>query len=149
MENSGAELVVGAGALACMFWFLFFGWLSDRVGRKKPIVAGYIATLLLLFPLFHLMGDAANPNLAEAARRAPIIVSGNDCTYNPFAKEQLTECGRLLHKLSTRGLSYLTKEGKAGSGRSEEHTSELQSLMRISYAVSCLIKKNTHYTHIH
>src|SRR3546814_11230321 len=70
-------------------------------------ISGYIATLLLLFPLFHLMGDAANPNLAEAARRAPIIVSGNDCTYNPFAKEQLTECGRLLHQLSTRGLRYI------------------------------------------
>src|SRR3546814_7738187 len=34
------------------------------------------------------------------------------------------------------------------SGRSEEHTSELQSLMRISYAVFCLKKKNTHYTNI-
>src|SRR3546814_16938088 len=35
MENSAAELVVGAGALAGLFWFVFFGWLSDRVGRKK------------------------------------------------------------------------------------------------------------------
>src|SRR3546814_19617676 len=95
MENSAAELVVGAGALAGLFWFVFFGWLSDRVGRKKPIVAGYIATLLLLFPLFHLMGDAANPNLAEAARRAPIIVSGNDCTYHPFDKEQRSEARRV------------------------------------------------------
>src|SRR3546814_5020942 len=34
----------------------------------------------------------------------------------------------------------------ASSGRSEEHTSELQSLMRISYAVFCLKKKKTHYT---
>src|SRR3546814_436267 len=38
MENSAAELVVGAGALAGLFWFVFFGWLSDRVGRKKPLV---------------------------------------------------------------------------------------------------------------
>src|SRR3546814_4079886 len=49
--------------------------------------------------------------------------------------------------------AFRTCAGRAGSSRSEEHTSELQSLMRISYAVFCLKKKKTekkkHKTHIH
>src|SRR3546814_3032105 len=41
------------------------------------------------------------------------------------------------------------RERRRGHGRSEEHTSELQSLMRTSYAVFCLQKKNTNYIEIH
>src|SRR3546814_19185973 len=67
MEYSAAALVVGAGALAGLFWFVFFGWLSDRLGRNKPIVDGSIATLLQLFPLFHSMGDSAHPHFAETS----------------------------------------------------------------------------------
>ena len=49
-----------------MFWFVLFGWLSDKIGRKTPIVVGYALTLILLFPLFHWMASAANPELAVA-----------------------------------------------------------------------------------
>ena len=49
-----------------MFWFILFGWLSDRVGRKGPIVIGYALTIVLMFPLFHWMAAAANPELAAA-----------------------------------------------------------------------------------
>ncbi|MCF8708988.1 MFS transporter [Rhizorhapis sp. SPR117] len=119
MDNNTAEIVVGVGAMAGLFWFVFFGWLSDKIGRKKPIVFGYIATLLLLFPLFHMMGNAANPGLADAAERAPIVVSGSDCSFNPIAKEQTTECGRALDLLSKRGLSYTTVDN-AGSAQDTE-----------------------------
>lgn len=115
VENWVAETVVGLGAMAGLFWFVFFGWLSDRIGRKKPIVLGYAATLVLLFPLFHLMGSVANPELAEAARRAPVVVSGSDCSYSPFAKEQATDCGKALDMLSKRGVAYDTIE-TSGTG---------------------------------
>jgi hypothetical protein len=52
-----------------MFWFVLFGWLSDRVGRKGPIVIGYALTIVLMFPLFHWMASAANPELSAAMRR--------------------------------------------------------------------------------
>ena len=42
-----------------------FGRLSDRVGRKTPIVIGYALTLVLLFPIFWMIGSAANPELAD------------------------------------------------------------------------------------
>lgn len=108
VEETTAQVIVGVGALAGLFWFVLFGWLSDRVGRKGPIVIGYALTLVLLFPIFWVIGSAANPGLAEAARRAPVVVSGPDCRYSPFAKEQADECGRVLDHLSKKGVAYTT-----------------------------------------
>jgi MFS family permease len=110
VEETTAQVLVGVGALAGLVWFVLFGWLSDRVGRKKPIVIGYVLTLLLLFPLFHMIAGAANPGLAEASRRTPIVVSGPDCRYQPFARQQATECGRLLDHFSRLGVHYTKAE---------------------------------------
>jgi MFS family permease len=108
VEETTAQLITGAGVLAGVGWFVLFGHISDRVGRKKPIMLGYVLTLLLLFPIFWVMGSAANPGLARAARAHPIVVAGRDCGYSPFAKEQATSCGRVLDLLSKRGVPYTT-----------------------------------------
>jgi MFS family permease len=108
VEATAAQLLTGVGAAAGLFWFVFFGRLSDRVGRKKPIVTGYAVTLVLLFPIFWVIGSAANPHLATAAERAPVVVSGPDCSYSPFAKEQKDACGRLLDTFSKKGIAYTT-----------------------------------------
>jgi MFS family permease len=107
VDETASQLLVGVGALVGLGWFVLFGWLSDKVGRKKLLVGGYAATLLLLFPLFQMMAGAANPALAEASRRAPIVISGPDCSYNPFASGgQATQCGRLLDYFSKKGVYY-------------------------------------------
>lgn len=103
-----AQLLAAGGALAGLFWFILFGRLSDRIGRKKPIVIGYGFTLLLLFPLFYAIGFAANPDLAQAARKAPVVVSGPSCVYDPSAKVQADTCGQLIDYLSKRGIPYTT-----------------------------------------
>lgn len=105
-----SQTIVGIGATSGLFWFVLCGWLSDRTGRKPPILIGYALTLVLLFPLFHIIGNAANPKLAAAAQRAPIIVAGKDCDYAPFAKVQADECGKLLAHLSKKGIPYRTHE---------------------------------------
>jgi MFS family permease len=115
VPDNSARLMIGIAALFSVFWFLLFGWLSDKVGRKKPIVVGYVLTILLMFPLFHWMAAAANPELAAAMARNPIVVSGSDCSYNPFAKVQLTPCGKTLDLLSKKGLAYATSAAAAGS----------------------------------
>ena len=116
VDETIAAAVVGVSVLVSFAWFILFGWLSDKVGRKKPIVIGYAATLLLLFPLFHMIADAANPALAEAGRRAPVVVAGPDCSYNPFAtKGQRTECGRLLDYFSKKGVSYTKADAPAAA----------------------------------
>lgn len=106
VEATAAQLIVGFGALMGLGFFVLFGWLSDRVGRKQPIVIGYILTLVLLFPIFWVIGSAANPDLALAAKRAPVVVSGPACAYSPFAAKQKDDCGRLLDFLSKKGVPY-------------------------------------------
>lgn len=110
VEETTAQLIVGAGAIAGLFWFILFGRLSDRAGRKAPIVIGYGITLALLFPLFWLIGATANPELARAAERAPVVVAGPHCAYDPFAAKQKDECGRLLDYFSKKGVAYTTSE---------------------------------------
>ncbi|MFN3945706.1 MAG: MFS transporter [Allosphingosinicella sp.] len=107
VEETLAKTIIGASAVVSLVWFILFGWLSDRIGRRKPILIGYVLTLVLLFPMFHIIANAANPSLAEASARAPIVVQGPDCSFNPFAtKGQATECGRLLDYFSKRGIHY-------------------------------------------
>ena len=113
VEDTTAEVIVGISATIGMIFFIYFGKMSDRVGRKKPIVIGYAFTLLLLFPTFWVIGHAANPALAAAADRAPVVVSGPDCSYSPFATEQPTQCGKLLADLAGAGVAYSLKPADA------------------------------------
>lgn len=111
IDDMSARLIIGAGAMFSLFWFILFGWLSDKIGRKKPIIIGYALTLILIFPLFHLMANAANPKLAEATENAPVVIAGGNCSYNPLAsKGQATECGRVLDILSKTGIAYTKVE---------------------------------------
>ena len=106
LDDTWAEVIVGIGGAIGMAFYLMAGALSDRIGRKKPIVIGYAVTLLLLFPTFWLLGSAANPELAAAAQRSPVLVSGAECDYSPFKGEQTSKCGKLLSDLSASGISY-------------------------------------------
>jgi MFS family permease len=113
VEETLAETIVGISAAVGMGFFILFGYLSDKVGRKKPVVIGYALTLLLLFPIFWMMGHAANPGQAEAARRAPVVVTADQCAYSMFAEKQTTACGRALAELSKLGVHYRLVRGDA------------------------------------
>src|SRR3546814_17182906 len=80
---------------------------STRTDTLIPYTTRF-RSLLLLFPIFWVIGVAANPHLAAAAERAPIVVSGPDCSYSPFAKQQDDACGRLLDYFSKKGIAYTT-----------------------------------------
>ncbi len=72
-----ADLAYGLVAVALLLGtplFLVFGALSDRLGRKRLMMAGCFLAAATYLPVFRALGDAANPALAEAARRAPVVV---------------------------------------------------------------------------
>ena len=106
LDDTRAEIICGMSALFGMSFFVLFGRLSDRIGRKPPIVWGYALTLVLLFPLFWMIGAYANPGLSDAAKRAPVVVSGPNCSYAIFSPEQSTLCGKVLADLSGSGVPY-------------------------------------------
>ena len=103
------ELILFVSGLIAMTFYLIIGKWSDRVGRKKPIIIGALATLVLLFPAFWTLGNLANPGLAEAAERTPITVSGPECSTDPFADlfgRDQSECGKILETLTASGVPY-------------------------------------------
>ena len=106
MEEGLTEWIMLISGLISMGFYLIIGKWSDRVGRKRPIIIGAIATLVFLFPIFWGLGALSNPGLAESARSTPVVVSGEGCTFDPFASKQVTECGRLLGDLTALGVGY-------------------------------------------
>ena len=115
MDEGLTEWVVLIAGLISMTFYIMIGKWSDRVGRKKPIIIGAIATLVLLFPIFWGLGALSNPGLAASARSFPIGVEGSACDYDPFAAKQATDCGRLLSDLTSLGVSYELRESSAGA----------------------------------
>jgi MFS family permease len=116
VDDTISMLIVGTGATLSLFWFIYFGKLSDKVGRKKPIIIGYILTIILFFPLFHMIANLANPSLAAAMAQNPVVVTGSDCSFDPFAQSgQKTACGKVLDKLSKIGVAYTKIDGPAGA----------------------------------
>jgi MFS family permease len=117
IDDMAATAMIGIAAMVSIFSFVLFGWLSDKIGRKPPIVTGYVLTILLMFPLFHWMASAANPELARAMDRYPVTVQGTNCDYNPFAQgPQATPCARALDTLTRRGIAYTVLPAPGWSG---------------------------------
>ena len=117
LNGTHAEILAGLGGLISMSFYLVWGRISDRIGRKKPIIWANVLILLLLFPIFWGIGALANPGMAAAARSAPVAVSGPDCSYDPFAAKQVTPCGRLLGDLTALGVPYTLTDDAVGEAR--------------------------------
>ncbi len=101
-------------------FFILFGWLSDKVGRKPIILAGCLIAALTFFPLFKMLTVAANPALAAAVDRAPVTVIADPDTcsfqFDPVGKTAFrSSCDIAKSALASAGVSYQTREAVAGS----------------------------------
>lgn len=102
-------------------FFIFFGWLSDKVGRKPIIMAGCALAVLTYFPAFQALSSAANPALARAAATAPVTVvtSDADCSlqFDPVGgnKFDSKSCDIAKAFLAKNAISYSSVEAPAGT----------------------------------
>jgi MFS family permease len=111
VEDTTAEIIVGLAAGLGMVFFVLFGNLSDKIGRKASIVWGYLLTLALLFPVFWAISAFGNPGLAAAAAHSPVVVSGPDCNFDPFSTEQKSQCSKVIADLAGSGVAYKLHDG--------------------------------------
>ena len=100
-------------------FFVFFGWLSDRIGRKPILMVGLLLATVCYFPMFKALSHYANPQIDAASREAPIVVSANPqgCTFqfDPVGKARFdSPCDKVKTFLVKQGLPYSSVEA-AGS----------------------------------
>ena len=98
-------------------FFIVFGWLSDRIGRLKIILAGCLIAAVTYFPLFGALTHYVNPALESFQNSHPISVAARDCQLHvfitPFTK--FSDCDRVKDFLTKQGLSFTSKDLPAGS----------------------------------
>jgi len=102
--------------------YVFFGWLSDRVGRKPVMLGGMLLALALYFPGSHLIAQAGNPALVTAQKATPVIVETDVATcsaqFDPTGTAKFTSaCDIAKSALVGRGVSYSTRASTDGQTR--------------------------------
>ena len=112
-------LVAGALVLATPF-FVVFGWLSDRIGRKKIVLGGCLLAALTYFPLFGALTHFANPAIERARQTNPIIVVADpaDChfQFDPIGKARFTSsCDIAKSALAKAGVPYENEAAPSGA----------------------------------
>ena len=114
------NILVATALLLATPFFVFWGWLSDKVGRKPIILTGCLLAALTYFPLFHALTEAANPRLAEASRSAPVTVVADpaDChvQFDPVGKTVFNHgCDLAKSYLAKAGVTYANEAAPAGT----------------------------------
>jgi MFS family permease len=115
-----ANILIAISLLLATPFFVFWGWLSDKVGRKPIILTGCLLAALTYFPLFHALTGAANPQLAAATASAPVSVHADpaDCAlqFDPVGKAKFnSSCDLAKSYLAKAGVTYANIAAPGGS----------------------------------
>jgi MFS family permease len=121
MDPAQADTLVAMSLVIGTPLYIFFGWLSDKIGRRYLILAGLLIPVLTYFPLFHMLTQAANPALNAAVESAPVVVRADPATcslqFDPVGKNKFdTESCDIAKALLTKaGVAYTTEAVPPGT----------------------------------
>jgi MFS family permease len=114
-----AYVLIGLSLIIGTPFFIFFGWLSDRIGRLKIILAGCLIAALTYFPLFAALTHYVNPDLESFTQRNPVTITADPstCQLHIFVTgfTKFSTCDRAKDFVTKLGLSFKT-ENLPGAG---------------------------------
>jgi MFS family permease len=116
VDGATANILIAIALILGTPFFIFFGWLSDKIGRKPIILAGCALAALTYFPTFQLLTSAANPAMASAQLRAAVSVTADPgaCAFqfDPVGKNKFenTGCDIAKSALAKAGVTYINHE---------------------------------------
>ena len=118
LDYQTTYMLIGASLLLGTPFFIFFGWLSDKIGRLKIILAGCLIAALTFFPLFKALTHYVNPALETFQNTTVITVAGNpkDETFNLFVGpwSKFSELDRVNDFFGKQGLNFKKIAPEAG-----------------------------------
>jgi MFS family permease len=120
LESQAANLIVAFSLIIGTPFFIIFGALSDRVGRKWIIMAGCLIAALTYFPIFKALTHYANPALEEAQISDPVTVVADpaDCAFqfDPIGKKTFrSSCDQVKSILAKKAIPYVNEAAPAGT----------------------------------
>jgi MFS family permease len=120
VDGPTANILIAASLLIGTPFFIVFGTLSDKIGRKKIIMAGCLIAALTYFPLFKALTHYANPALETAQNNSPVVVVADpaECQFqfNPTGTKKFTSsCDIAKAKLAAASVNYKNEAAPAGT----------------------------------
>jgi MFS family permease len=120
VDATTANILIALSLLIGTPFFIVFGWLSDKIGRKPIILGGCLLAALTYFPAFGLLTHYANPALEKAQISAPVTVIANpaECSFqfNPVGTASFTSsCDIAKSFLARNSVNYSNQAAPAGT----------------------------------
>jgi MFS family permease len=120
VNAADANIMIAVSLAIGTPFFILFGWLSDKIGRKPIIMAGCLIAAVTYFPLFQAIAHYANPALENAIATSPVsvVADPNECSlqFNPVGTSKfVTSCDIAKSFLARRSVNYTNVEAPAGT----------------------------------